>query len=168
QGAVGILKDDLHLPPHRAQLGRRSGREILALEEDRPARGLLELEDTTPGGRLAAARFADETESLAAADGERNVVHRLHHATPAAQKSPGDLEVLGEVPDGEDLLPAGRLLARSIVAGHRGHAHAVTFCLSSAETQHAETWPGDTASSGGASRRQRSIASCQPRSNAHP
>src|SRR5262249_56138797 len=74
QRAVGILEYDLHLPPHRAQLGGRSGREILALEEDGPARGLLELEDTTPGGRLAAARFADETEILAPPDRHRNVL----------------------------------------------------------------------------------------------
>src|SRR5262249_59918780 len=59
---------------------------------------------------------------------------------------------------GEDLLPARRLLSRPIAARDRGHAHAVTFCLSSAETQHAETWPGDTVSSPGASRRQRSMA----------
>src|SRR5262249_58576278 len=128
----------------------------------------LELEHAPPGGGLAAARLADEAEGLPAADGEGDVVHCLDQAAPAAQESARDLEVLGEVPNSEDLLPARRLLARAIVAGDCGHPHAVTFCSSSLETQQAETWPGDTASSGGGSPRQRAGAARPPGAEAQP
>src|SRR6266496_1268350 len=112
--AVRVLEDDLHLPAYRAELGGRRGRQVLALEKDRTAGRLLELEDAPARGGLAAAGLAHEAEGLAPAYRERHVVHRLDDATPAAEKAARDLEVLGQVADYQDLVALGRLIARPI------------------------------------------------------
>src|SRR5262249_28996440 len=123
----------------------------------------LELQDAAAGGGLAAAGLADEAQRLATTDREGHVVHGFDDAPAGAEKTAGDLEVLLEVTDFQDLLPS-RLLARSVTpvpaCGDR-HAHAGTFWPSSAATQQAETCPARTGSRGGASRRQRSSANWQ-------
>src|SRR6266550_4962383 len=94
----GILKDDLHLPPQRAQLGRAHRFQVSPLESDLARRRLDETEDRATSRRLAAAGFADYAECLTARDIERHVVHRLHRANLSRQNALPDREVLAEIP----------------------------------------------------------------------
>ena len=65
---VGVLEDHLHLAPHLAQLLALQLAQVLAIEEHLAAGGAIELQDGAAGGRLAAARFADQAQGLAALD----------------------------------------------------------------------------------------------------
>ena len=67
-----------------AHLALGEFREILALVQDRAAdnasRWIDQADDGEAGDRLAGAGLADQSQHLSARDGERHVVHRLHHA----------------------------------------------------------------------------------------
>ncbi len=97
-----VLEDRLHrfavVPPARSV----QGVELLALEADAAAGGLLEAEDDLGGGRLAAAGLAHEAERLARRDRERDVVHRPDDALGASEKAALHREELAEVPGLDD------------------------------------------------------------------
>ena len=97
--AVGVLEDHLDPAPEGPEGGLVERREVLAFEEDRPARRPLELQDAPPRRRLAAARLADEAEGLAAADREAHPVHRADHPGGAAEQAGAHVELLDELPD---------------------------------------------------------------------
>ncbi len=62
---VRVLKDDLHLAPHLAELFALQLRQFAAEEIDRALGRLQELEHAVARRRLAGAGLADETERLA-------------------------------------------------------------------------------------------------------
>ena len=67
-------------------------------EQHIAGRGSVELQDRAPGGRLAAARLADQSERLALAHRERDAVHGLDVGDLALEQQPGgDREVHLEV-----------------------------------------------------------------------
>src|SRR5207245_2656456 len=107
------------------------GREVAPLEDDLPARRPLELEDAPAGRRLAAARLADEPESLAAADREAHVVHGTDDAGPPAEEPAADVEVFDEVPN----------LQEWRVVVHVAAPLRATARSRFAASQHALTWP---------------------------
>ena len=77
------LEDHRDVPPaEAAQLLPAQADQVLALEEDLPARDLRglaqDLHDRVPGRRLAAAGLAGEADDLAGVDGEVDVVDRAH------------------------------------------------------------------------------------------
>ena len=77
--AVGILEDDLHLAAHLPQVAaRRATRRRRRRSITWPAVGFDQPQDRPAGGRLAAARFADEAERLAAVDVEADAVDGVH------------------------------------------------------------------------------------------
>ncbi len=101
---VGILEDDLHLPPHLAHLAPRETGDVAPVEEDLAGRGLRQLHDRPPERCLAAAGLADDAERLAGAHAEVDAVDRMDLADLALQEAAADREVLDEALDAEDLV----------------------------------------------------------------
>ena len=75
---VRVLEDHLHVAAHRAQLALRQPRDVGAVERDRAGARLEQAQDRAAERRLAAARFADEAERLAAPDLEIDLRYRAH------------------------------------------------------------------------------------------
>ena len=96
-----ILKDDLHLPPQRAQSGRIEREHVRAVERDLAGRRLDETKNGPAGGRLAAARLADEAERLAALHVEGDAIDGANEPDGATEDAAGDREVLDEVANRE-------------------------------------------------------------------
>ena len=84
---VGILEDDLHVAAQRAQRLAVERDDALAFEPHLARGRLDEPQDAAPGGRLAAAGFADEPQRLAGADLEADTVDRVHLLAGAARES---------------------------------------------------------------------------------
>src|SRR5262249_52431275 len=104
--------------------------DVLPLEEDLARGRLDQAEDRAADRRLAAARLADETEGLAVADLERDVVDGLHVADGAREDPLLDREVLLQVGDLDER--SGRLRR----VGHQ---------ISPRSTRRqATSWPGAT------------------------
>ncbi len=104
QRRVGILEDHADVAPVRLEIAevelRQVDRPAVPLViEDLPAGGVVGADDRAPGGRLAAARLADQAEGLALADEEVDPVHGLDMADRAAQEALLDREVHLEVLD---------------------------------------------------------------------
>ena len=98
----------------------------LAVEPDRARRRLDEPQQQPPDRRLAAARFADEAERLAARDLEAHAVDRLDDGDRPLQDPAADREVLDEVADLDErrrlvaltrLAPTDRFVAGHELAG---------------------------------------------------
>ena len=83
EAGVRVLEDHLHPLAQAAQLGTLDLGHVLAVEEDPAPRRRVEADDRPPGRALAAARFADEAERLAALDLERDAIDRLDVADVA-------------------------------------------------------------------------------------
>src|SRR5262249_28117134 len=64
QARVGILKDDLHVAPHPAEVAGLRGGEVPTLEPDRARRRLVQLQDRPANGGLARAGLAHQPERL--------------------------------------------------------------------------------------------------------
>ena len=90
QGGLGVLEDHLHLPVEGPALIARRLVDVLAPVEHLAARRIVEPDQDPSRRGLAAARLADQAESLALVDLERDPVDRL-------QVLPADPEVLLEV-----------------------------------------------------------------------
>ena len=78
--AVGILEDHLQSPTRCPHLRRTGGGEVPALEHNAASGGGQELQDGPRQRRLAAARFADQPQHLAAPHGKADAIDRLHGA----------------------------------------------------------------------------------------
>ena len=57
--AIGILKDNLHVPPQETKLYIPEPCQVLSFEKDLPLRDPFQLENTAACRRLATARLAD-------------------------------------------------------------------------------------------------------------
>jgi hypothetical protein len=89
-----VLEHDLHAAAHRPHLALRERRDVDPFEPHRSGARLDQSQQQAAGGRLAAARFADQTERLAARDREIDAVDRTGRrlvAQPSAAR-----EVLGQ------------------------------------------------------------------------
>ena len=85
---VGILEDDLHVPAQPAQRILAEVGDFLALEAHGARRRVHQAQHQTSGGRLAAARLADQRQRLAAGDLEAHVFDGAHEADLPAQMMP--------------------------------------------------------------------------------
>ena len=100
QRRVGVLEDHLHLAAEVTQLVSLHLHQVATVEQDLAGGRPVELEDRPPDGRFPAAALAYQAERLAAADGERHVVDRLHVGNLALEDDAGgDGEVHLEVVD---------------------------------------------------------------------
>ena len=88
QGRVRVLEDHLHAPAQRPQGALAEVRDVLAVEDHVPVRGLVEAQDRPAERGLAAAGLAHEPERLAALDGEGDVVDGLDVADVAVEQEP--------------------------------------------------------------------------------
>ncbi len=117
EAGVRVLEDDLHPPAERLEVLAAERRQILPVEPDRARGRFDEAQDKTSDRRLAAARFADEAEGLAAAHVERDAIDGLDAGDLALQDPAVDRKVLHEVADLEqrvslDLAHAGAVSGR--------------------------------------------------------
>src|SRR6266852_1439004 len=162
EGAVGVLKHDLHPPPQSAELAWPKRQHVLAVERDAAGVGLDQAEDHAPHRGLAAARFTHEPEGLARPDGERYAVHGPDRRPrpPQPQERARSGKVLDEPLHVDQRRGGGRRHGRGI--RRRG----------SVRSQQRTVWapgsPVPASSSGGSSSRQRSQAYPQRGWNRHP
>jgi hypothetical protein len=75
-----VLKDHLHVAPHRAELALGEARNVLAVEQHLATVDAGQAQQAFADGRLARARFAHDTQRLTAFDAERHVIHGVRHA----------------------------------------------------------------------------------------
>ena len=105
---VRVLEHHLHLPAQRAQPRRVVGPHEGPVERDAPRVGPDEMHEQARGRRLAAAGLAHDPEHLAGADGEVDVVDRLHPRHRAVEDAAPHREVLAQAPDVEQRGRQGR------------------------------------------------------------
>ncbi len=74
EGGIGVLEDDLHLFADHPESAFVQRDDVHSVEEYGSARGLYQPEDGSSGGRLAAARFADDAQGAAFPNIEAHVV----------------------------------------------------------------------------------------------
>ena len=121
QRADRVLEDELHAPTQSLELSPLGREDVLSADVGRAARGRQESDERTAERRLAAARFAHETEHLAVPDVEADVVDRVDVADVSSHDAARDGEVLHEVPDlDEDPLRVG-LVDPSVRVSRVGH-----------------------------------------------
>ena len=95
--------------------------QVDAVEGDLALRRLAQPDQRAPGRALAAAGLADQPERLAATDGERDAVDRLHRPDGLLEDARADREVDLEVLD-LDQVVLGRRARLGPVRHRRGHA----------------------------------------------
>src|SRR5258706_3108342 len=144
QRSVGILEDDLQRAAGSAQLALVEGKKIPPLEAHLARGRLEEPQRETPGGRLAASRFAHQRQRFPPCQLEAHVVHGVHHSRAAPEPAVADVEVLDEILDAKE----------------RAHA-ARTERQSTGACQHAASCPETTSASGGSSAPHLSVANGQ-------
>src|SRR3954463_12690964 len=85
---VRILEDHLHAATHLAHLLAAELRELDAVELHLPGRRLVELEDGSTRGGLAAPGLADEAKRLALLDEEVDAIDRANRAHLTLEDDP--------------------------------------------------------------------------------
>src|SRR4029450_12416086 len=139
QRGVRVLEHDLEVTPDGAHLLAGLADQLLALELDRPGGGRAELEDGLAGGRLAAARLADQAQGLPLVPVEGQVTGGVDVADAAPDHPPAHQRVvLDQVGDLEDpVAGAVLLLGPGGLGGGLGHARS---SASSARSSSALAW----------------------------
>src|SRR5450759_896554 len=134
-------------------------RQVAALVEHAAGGGPDELQDSAPGGALAAAALADQAERLAAADLEVDAVDRVHGAHLVLEDdAAGDGEVDPEVLDRDQGLVAVAGGGRH-VHGDGAHAGISAPAMSLSRWKQAERRPASVGDSSGTCRQHSSVAS---------
>jgi len=145
-----VLKNHLHVAPHRTDLACAARRQILPFEENRAAGRRHQLHDRARKRGFAAAGLAHEAEHLAPAHGKRDAINSLHRARLALEERP--------LVNGEMRLHIAELEDRF------GHGQS-----SPRETRpQACQWAGAHSESAAGSARQRSEANSQRSAKAQP
>ncbi len=117
---VRVLEDDLHVAPQRAQCLAAQPSDVGTLEPDFARTRLDQPQDAAAGGRLAAARFADQPQRLALADVEAHAVDGMDAVDLAREHAAGHGKVLLEVLYGQQGLGHGTPLTTRTRPGARG------------------------------------------------
>ena len=138
---VRVLKDDLDIAAQDAKLIGLQPPDILAIKMDFARGWFDQAQHAAPGGRLAAAGFADQPEGFAALDGEIDAVDSVNAAGLAAEQAAFDRKLLGQVPDPEQRL-----------------THGTTVCSA---WIHATLWPGSSSRKAGGASLHSSVAKPQ-------
>ena len=97
----GVLENDLHVAPHRAQVSAAKAQHVLPVEHDLARAGFDEAQDAASCGRLAAARFTNQSQGFAAIDGEGHAVHRMNTPDLSRQQARLDGKMLLEIADAQ-------------------------------------------------------------------
>ena len=101
EGAVRVLKDDLHSPAEPSQFAGGQGGQVLTVEENASRGTLLKLQDGAGQGGFSAAALPDQREDLVAANDEADIVHGVQDRTAAG--GPAHLEVGAELLDHDQI-----------------------------------------------------------------
>ena len=120
--AVGILKNELHPPPHRAEFRFLHRGDVDVVDPDRAAGRLHQPRDAARHGRLAGTGFADNAERFAAPHRQRNVADRVDDPRLGLEQralAVGLEQFLGL----QHHRPAHRRAFRRRHARHRGQQH---------------------------------------------
>src|SRR6478609_5667983 len=104
EGGELVLEHELHVPPHRAQIGAAELADVLTIEHDLAVGRLDQAQHTASRRRLAAAGFADEAERLAAVDRERDPVDRINAADLTRQQAAMYRKIFLQAADAEQRL----------------------------------------------------------------
>src|SRR5262249_40480927 len=95
--AERVLEHGLHMAPARLRAARIEGRDVRLLEQDLARRRLLQLQQAAADRRFPAARFTDQAEGLAAANGKTDSVDRLDLRDRAVEQDPAlDRKILAQ------------------------------------------------------------------------
>src|SRR4029077_14408876 len=121
---VRILEDDLHLAADLAHLTALEARDVPAVEDDLPGRGLCQLDQRAREGGLATAGLPHEPDRLPGLNGQIYAVDGVDVPDRALQDSRADREVLDQVLDAEDLLAGVRPLVDGLGRSLGTHATA--------------------------------------------
>lgn len=97
QGALRILKDDLHFSAELSHHVAGQCQDILSFEADLALGGLDESQYASAGGGLARAGLSDESQGFPRADAEANAVNRPHLTDDFFQQPAPDWKMLDEV-----------------------------------------------------------------------
>ncbi|CUJ66849.1 Uncharacterised protein [Achromobacter ruhlandii] len=106
-----ILEDELDVAPQRLHGAAAQRADVLAVELDRAALALDQLQQRTAGGGLAAAGFAHQRQGLAGIQVEADLLDGVHALLHPAEDAAGDVEAGGQV---------AHLQHRTVVAAHGG------------------------------------------------
>ena len=124
--AVGVLKDHLDAAVVAAELGPRQRADVEAVEADLALVGLDQPHQAAGERGLAAARFADDAERLAARDCEAHAVQRMHDRNRLAGEPPRQALAHAEMLDEAGHLQEGR--SRRRPARRRFHSQGACPC----------------------------------------
>ena len=97
EGAVGVLEDDLHLPPDGPEFPPAQGEHVRAVEKDFAIGGLNQAEDGSACRGFAAAGFPHQAEGLSLPNGKGDAVHRLDVSHGSGEDAPVDGEIFFQV-----------------------------------------------------------------------
>ena len=99
QGGIGVLEDDLQLPPQFLQAMGGKRKEVLPGEPDpAPGSGEEGQEQAAQGG-LAAAGFSHQPEGFPFLKGQIDALHGFENRAPAPRS--GEVEIAAEILGGE-------------------------------------------------------------------
>ncbi len=98
KGCVGVLKDHLDSLPQQLHSTMAEAMDGLTFESNLPCVGLVQVDQESPQGRLAATGFPDQTEGFAAVDREVNAIDGAHRRSRLAKERFAPPEVTHEPP----------------------------------------------------------------------
>ncbi len=111
-----VLEDELDVATQCLHVLLGQLEDVAAVELDRTALALDQAQQRAPGGRLAAARFADQRQRLARMQVEAQLFDRMHAARDAAEEAAAQVEARDQVLHAQD----GRLVGSHRVLRHGG------------------------------------------------
>jgi hypothetical protein len=130
QRGIAVLENHLHVATQLAQGDAVAGADRLAVEDDLAGVGLEQPHQHPSGRRLAAPALANDTQGLALADLERDVVDGMYSAPRPGEEEAVDLEVLSQILHQQQRLlraTSVALVSRRNRCGRRGEAHHEHF-----------------------------------------
>ena len=104
QAGIRVLEDDLNLGAHLAQLILGQGKDVLAVEVDLAVGLVLQAQDGSADGGLAAAGLADKAHGGTALDLKRCAVDSLDVADGHLEEARLDGEILFQILDNQQVL----------------------------------------------------------------
>ena len=108
---IGVLKDDLDVAAQQAEFAGLQRPDVAAFKMNLARGRLDQAQHATPGGRLAAAGFADQPEGFAALDVKIDAVDGMDAAALAAEQAAFKEKFLGQIFDAEQRLTHGATVA---------------------------------------------------------
>ena len=107
QRGVGVLKDNLHIPPHGLQVTALKFEDICPIQVNLSGRWLNQAQHGATDSGFAASRFAYQTQRLAFFDVKAHIVQGLHPGDDALQYAAFNGKIFFQIPDLDKLAASG-------------------------------------------------------------